>query len=386
MDTSTAPPPVPPRQRRLRLKPLLAGAAFGAVALGLGYFLGHSAADVPWLRQTLDALTTVDLLVLPVLILLVLAVHEMGHLLGGFSRGMRFVLLIVGPFQWTRAQDGVVFRWNRHLGLMGGLAAATPDPSQPLVPQLRRLVAGGPIASLLLGVLCLAGSLWIDGRLGAYLVIIGFMSLTIFLVTALPMHAGGFMSDGMQFIELRRGGSAVTERQILLRLMGSSLGGIRPRDWDPALVQEAVSIDGTVPMRSIAGRVFGLYHAMDGGDAAQLSAHATWLAQHLDGYPDGFRQSIALELCLLAARAGDLDGARAWWQRSRGGVVDGARRSLVEATLAALEGDRTRCEAALAAARKALPRGMDPGLNQMTADQLDAAGVDCRGGASASAY
>lgn len=386
MDAPTAPPPAPPRPRRLRLKPLLAGAAFGAVTLGLGYLLGHSAADVPWLRQTLDSLTTIDLLVLPVLILLVLAVHEMGHLLGGFSHGMRFLLLIVGPFQWTRAQDGVAFRWNRHLGLMGGLAAATPDQAQPLVPQLRRLIAGGPIASLLLGVLGLLGGLWIDGRPGAYLVIVGFMSLMIFVVTALPLHAGGFMSDGMQFIELRRGGTSVTERQILLRLMGVSLGGIRPRDWDTALVQEAVSIDGAVPMRSIAGRVFGLYHAMDRGDSAQLNAHATWLAQHLDGYPDGFRQSIALELCLLAARAGDLDGARAWWQRSRGGVVDAARRSLVEANLAALEGDQARCEAALAKARKALPRGMDPGLNQLTADQLDAAGADCRGGASTPAY
>ena len=247
-------------------------------------------------------------------------------------------------------------------------------------------IAGGPIASLLLGVLGLLGGLWIDGRPGAYLVIVGFMSLMIFVVTALPMHAGGFMSDGMQFIELRRGGTSVTERQILLRLMGISLGGVRPRDWDPALVQEAVSIDGAVPMRSIAGRVFGLYHAMDRGDSAQLNAHATWLAQHLDGYPDGFRQSIALELCLLAGRAGDLAGARAWWQRSRGGVVDGARRSLVEANLAALEGDQTRCEAALAMARKALPRGMDPGLNQLTADQIDAAGADCRGGASAPAY
>jgi hypothetical protein len=378
MEAPTASPPAPPRQRRLRLKPLLAIAVFGAAGV-LGYFLGKSAPELPWLRQRLDALTTLDLLVMPVLILLVLAAHELGHLLGGFSRGMRFLLLIVGPFQWTRAQDGVVFRWNRHLGLMGGLAAATPDPDQPLVPQLRRLVAGGPLASLLLGVLGLAGGLWLDGRPGAYLVIFGFVSLGVFVVTALPLHAGGFMSDGMQFIELRRGGASVAERQVLLRLMGSSLGGIRPRDWDPALVQEALSIDGDVPMRGIAGRVSALYHAMDRGDSAQLNAHATWLAQHLDGYPDGFRQSIALELCLLAILAGDLDGARAWWQRSRGGVVDTARRWLVEARLAALEGDATRCSAALGKARQALPRGMDSGLNQLTADQLDAAGEVCRG-------
>jgi hypothetical protein len=49
-----------------------------------------------------------------------------------------------------------------------------------------------------------------------------------------------------------------------------------------------------------------------------------------------------------------------------------ARRALAEASLAALEGDAGRLERALAAGRRALPRGMDPGLNQLTADQLDA--------------
>jgi len=59
-------------------------------------------------------------------------------------------------------------------------------------------------------------------------------------------------------------------------------------------------------------------------------------------------------------------------RRSRGVVVDSARRALAEANLAALEGDAARLERALAAGRGALPRGMDPGLNQLTADQLDA--------------
>lgn len=373
MSPSHAPkPPAGRRRRALRsiaIVVLLAGAG-----LGLGYLLGKSSAQLPWLREQFESLTAVDLLVLPLLILLVLAVHELGHLLAGMSRGMRFLLLIVGPMQWTRSPGGVRFKWHGNLGLMGGLAAATPDPGQPLRPQLQRLILGGPLASLGLAIVALGASVPLDGRPGAFMVILGFLSLAIFLATATPMNAGGYMSDGMQLLELRRGGSAVAERQLLLRLMGLSYAGVRPRDWDSALVSEALSLDYAVPMRRVAARIFGLYHAMDRDDREQLLAHAAWLAEHVDDYPQGFRQAVTLELCLVAAQAADLDAARLWWQRSRGGVVDAARRALAEASLAALEGDQLRADQAMAAAARALPRGMDPGVNQLTADQLGALG------------
>jgi len=362
----------PPARKRPALKAMLTATLLGAGGAAIGYLVGKSAAGMPWLRQHFEALAAVDLLLLPVLVLLVLATHEVGHLLGGFSRGMRFLLLIVGPFQWTRSPGGIHFKWVFNLGTMGGIAAATPDPAAPLTPQLRRLIIGGPLASLVLAVIGLLMALGFEGRAGAYGLIIGAMSLLIFLVTAAPLRAGGFMSDGMQFLELRRGGAAVTERQVLVRLMGVSYAGIRPRDWEPQLVNDALAMQQAEPLRRVAGRIFALYYAMDRGDTEGLREHADWLARHVDDYPDGFRQSITLELCLVASRRGDLEAAREWWTRSRGGVVDAARRALAEANLAALEGDAARLERALVAGRRALPRGMDAGINLLTADQLDA--------------
>ena len=362
----------PPSPRRSKSKALLTGALVGAGCAGIGYWIGKHAAGLPGLRQHFEALGTLDLLLLPVLILAVLATHEVGHLLGGFSRGMRFLLLIVGPFQWTRSPGGIRFKWVFNLGTMGGIAAATPDPAAPLTPQLRRLIIGGPLASFVLAVLGLAIALGFEGRAGAYGVIIAAMSFLIFLVTAAPLRAGGFMSDGMQYLELHRGGAAVTERQVLVRLMGVSYSGIRPRDWEPQLVNDALAMQQAEPLRRVAGRLFALYQAMDCGGMDRVREHADWLAEHVDDYPGGFRQSITLELCLVACQRGDLEAAREWWKRSRGGVVDAARRALAEASLAALEGDAARLERALVAGRRALPRGMDPGINQLTADQLDA--------------
>ncbi|NBO65669.1 MAG: hypothetical protein EBU88_12665, partial [Acidobacteria bacterium] len=127
---------------------LVIGGILGWVGISL-------VARVTFLRRMLDQIAQLpDILVvlLPIpVILLVIFVHELGHLAGGLSGGMRFLLLVVGPFQWTKSAVGVSFSWNLKPALMGGLAAALPDRQRLLSPQLLRLVVGGPLASLLMG-------------------------------------------------------------------------------------------------------------------------------------------------------------------------------------------------------------------------------------------
>lgn len=347
---------------------ILIGMAAGA---WFGYLVGASAVRSPLLREKLGALSGLDLALLPVVILLVLAVHEAGHLLGGFRRGMRFLLFIVGPFQLSRTPRGIRFNWIFNLGTMGGLAAATPHPERPLKPQMLSLIAGGPIASLLLALAGLAIG-QADGRIGAYGLIFGALSFLIFLVTAIPLRAGGFMSDGMQFIEVIRGGPAVEERQTLIVLMAQSLSGTRPRDLDRAAIQKALSFTSAEPVRLVAGRMYAFLAAVDSGNE-RAAEHAAWLAENIDSYPDGFRQSIAIELAIHAAATGDVDGVRAWMKRAQGGVVDAARRALAEAHLAIVESDPERARARLAQARKQVGRGMDPGLDVLTVEQIESA-------------
>lgn len=348
---------------------ILLGMGAGA---GFGYFVGASATQSPLLREKLRVLSGFDLLALPLLILLALAVHEAGHLLGGFRRGMRFLLYIVGPFQLSRTPSGIRFNWVFNLGTMGGLAAATPNPDRPLKPQLLSLIAGGPAASILLAFVGLAAVGLGEGRIGAYGLIVGAFSFLIFMVTAIPLRAGGFMSDGMQFVEVIRGGRAVEERQTLMVLMAQSLGGTRPRDLDGGVIQQVLAFESAEPVRRVAARLYAYLVAVDSG-GERAAEHAAWLALNIDGFPDGFRQSIAIELALHAAASGDLNGLRDWLNRAKGGVVDGARRSLAEAHLAIIEADHQRARTLLAQARKQLPRGMDPGLNVLTAEQIEQA-------------
>ena len=350
-----------------KLISIAAFAVFGAVA---GYFLGKSIKSMTGLAQTFDVLNAWDLVLLPVWFFVVIGIHELGHLAGGISRGMRFLLYIVGPFQLSRTASGIRFNWIFNLGTFGGLAAATPDPEKPVRPQFLSLIAGGPLASLVLAALGFAVFVLLDGRVSAHALIIALFSALIFIVTAVPSRAGGFMSDGMQFIEVLRGGDAVLERQQLTGLMAQSMAGIRPREWKAEWLEPAVQAGTGDPLRRVATRMMALLRAQDLGDSTGADAHATWLAEHTEDYPQGFRQSLTLELCLHALSRGDTNAAKMWMAQSKGGVVDKARRALAEAELAFEDGDKLLAQAKELEARSQLKHGMDAGLSLLTQERL----------------
>ncbi len=337
----------------------------------VGFLVAKFGVEMPFVRTRLAGLSGWDLLVMPLLYLLVIGVHEGGHVLGGLSRGMRFLLFIVGPLQWSRGGSGIHFSWAFNLGTLGGVAACTPDPVRPARPQLLRLVAGGPLASLLLALLCFALATLSTGRPGAYALLTGALSLLIFSLTAVPMRAGGFMSDGMQFVELLRGGRGVEERNVLMALMAQSLAGVRPAQLDQRLLKEALAFADPEPLRKVAARLYAFLHAWDAGQLDVAAEHRTWLGEHIRDYPDGFRQSLAIELALFAAlEDSDQVRAREWLRQGRGGVVDASRRALAEVAVACLEDQLETAAASLQVAHHALPRGIDRGLAVFSADQI----------------
>jgi hypothetical protein len=364
--------------KRPSTRTLLVATLGGALGAGAGYFagkvFGQDLKDQPaiahWLENSVGVLSGWDLLALPVLFLLVVAVHEMGHLVGGLSQGMRFLLLIFGPFQWNATNDGIRFRWVTNLGLMGGMAAALPVRMDNLRQQLLPMIAGGPLASLLLAVLAAALSFGAMGRLAGYAAIVALLSLAIFLVTAIPFRAGGFMSDGMQLLEVRRGGPGVVERADLVAVMASSLGGVRPRDWDEALMARLAAMNSAEPLRLLACWMMLLQRAMDRGNVSEAAHYAKALAERIDDYPDGFRQSLHIELCLEAALRQDREAAEHHLALTKGGVTERSRLELARGAVCALQGDAAGAQRHCEAGQKALRQAMDPGLARLTAEQL----------------
>ncbi len=287
-------------ESRPKVKKAIPVAFFVTMALSgiTGYGISHFFFKMPGIKESLPAFNALDALTFLILILLVLAIHELGHLMGGFSRGMRFLLFIVGPFQWIKTPDGIRFSLVFNLGSFGGLAAAMPDPDKELGAQMQRLVLGGPLASLILSFVCLIIGALLQGKPAIYFYFVGGFSFLIFLVTALPFRAGGFMSDGMQFLELRRGGTAVEERQNIITLMAQGMAGVRPRDLDMTIIDRMLASQTADPMRQVIARYYAYIASFDRGEEGLASQYIEWLEQHIDQYPQGFRQSLTLEICL----------------------------------------------------------------------------------------
>jgi hypothetical protein len=284
---------------------------------------------------------------------------------------MRFLLLIIGPFAWHASASGTRFEWNTNVGLMGGLAATLPAKAGPSHRrQFLVLMAGGPLASLLLAIFAIALAWICDPRFAAYFTFVAVTSFGIFLVTLIPLRSGGFMSDGMQIIDVLRGGSAVAERCAILQIFAQSLEGIRPRDWDSSAIDELSRLASEDPLRSTSSSLMLLARAMDCRHDADIARYRELLEAGVDGYPSGFRQSIHIELAVCAWLAGDTDAVRRHLEAGQGGIVEKSRRLLAQAALAKLEGRNEDCERVRLLAIKALTKASDAGQRKLTEDQL----------------
>ena len=359
---------------RKKLKPLLFVLLMMLMGMLLGAGLARGLLPSGALRSSAAAFTPWDLLVLPLLWLLVIGVHEAGHLVAGLRKGMRFLLFIIGPFGLVHSSQGIRFRWFFKLGAFSGLAAVLPRSDRPLAAQMQPMALGGPVASLLLAVLSLTLFKVTEGRISTYALLAGLLSALVFVMTAVPFRSGGFMSDGMQWLTYRRGGADVEQRARLMALMGLSFSGTRPRDLDTALLQQVQAAAGGETLSDMSDMSVWLYsylHALDNGDMQAAQGWSARMASSIDAYVDGFKQGIATELALFAVlHQRDVEEARRWLARSKGGVVDASRRDLAFAAVAMLEQDHVQAKRSLDDAQRRLHQGMDAGIAHLTAEQI----------------
>ncbi len=323
-------------------------------------------------------------LLLLVILLAVIAVHEVGHLLGGRIAGFRALLLVVGPLRVERSEVGTRVGLNRSLGLAGGLAVSAPRDTRDLRRRTLLLVAGGPAASLLAGAAAYAaraalglGALPAGAGAGTTLGSVGLLAFAVFsaaigVAALIPGRTSGFYTDGARILRLLRGGPD-TEREVaILALTGLSMGGRRPREWDPALVERASALPDDTPF-GVAGRMMAHSAALDRGDVAVARRYLEEALELREALPPAMRPGILLQgAYFAAAHDGDAARARALLADSGGGLLIPAhQRLLAEAAVVLAEGDAARAVELLdGAAAKLGAGGMDPGGERQTADQI----------------
>ncbi|MCS7024055.1 MAG: hypothetical protein NZV14_04605 [Bryobacteraceae bacterium] len=237
-------------------------------------------------QQALSALAW-----LPVVLFLVIAIHEVGHLLGGMWFGLRFCLLAVGPLLVLREQNRIRIKFNRAFSLWGGLAAALPERFQNLERAMLAFTAGGPLASLLAAV-----ALWQAPGVAARLA--SLCSLLIGCVTLVPLRSSGFVSDGGRILMFLRQAEQAKRWSALALLSSYSLAMVRPREWPEEVIQQARAVPDGSP-DDLAAAWLEHKAALDRGEIERARAALDYVQAHLDQLPKVTASVVLLDIAVF---------------------------------------------------------------------------------------
>jgi hypothetical protein len=311
---------------------------------------------------------------------LAITIHELGHWLGGVLARFRTLIVVVWPFRIQR--DGERLRlgtvWN--LSFVGGMLACLPTDTRDLRRRMAILTAGGPVASLLFGVL----GLWAWWQLlrplelagapragGVAVFLLGLFSLLIGLSSLYPRETAGYRSDGARLRALRRGSRTVDQEFAALAVSSLSLTGERPRAWDAGLVERACA-DGDDPVLNLAGEHLRWAWHLDRGEQTEARAAMRRLLNGIDRLPIEVGSSILLDAAWFTAwHDHDPATARLYLERATSTLLTSPHEHpLAEAAIALRQGDATRGLLLLEDAERLLPRAMDRGQALVAAERI----------------
>ena len=255
--------------------------------------------------------------------ILALAVHEFGHAIGGRLHGMRLGMLIVGPLHIQRESDGRLrWRLNRRLSLAGGVVSSVPGSTEGLRRAMLSFAAGGPVTSIVVGVLVFAIYALTDlgdtgaaqgplrDALAAGVFFLGIVSVGIGFGTLLPINQGAFVNDGKRILRLLRPGASADAYAAIMALGAYAIAGVPPNDRNPGLFAQAASL-GDGSYEDLAGRQMAYAHALHRGDVEAAGEHIRYLLdRRAQAYPP-YRPVIDLTAaCFEAVYGGDAASAR----------------------------------------------------------------------------
>jgi hypothetical protein len=158
-----------------------------------------------------------------------IAIHELGHILAGWSVGLRLQSIGIGPLQIEREVD------NWRLGLRPHLVTGFTSMSFDRILRMRQrlivFLVGGPIASFLTSVIAFSILPMIEQK-SSLLPIVGWAGVLSFLIVIINLHPKRFgrdVSDGLKLKILLKSREG-TKQLIAIH----ALAMLKNRNLDPA--------------------------------------------------------------------------------------------------------------------------------------------------------
>lgn len=306
-------------------------------------------------------------LVFLALVWLSVAVHEAGHLLGGFLAGSHALAAAVFWTEFHRERRGWRMRWTRRLRRSpNGWAMACPASNADLRKAAVFLLLGGPLANGVLAAVCVWSVALIDPGPAEHLLMSAFMLNFVGLVANLmPFSTFGHTTDGLRLLALRHVVEDGTPYVASVRLQALSLEGVEAQALPEPLLQPLESADP--PWGMLLASWYRIVAARNVGDWALMLERGDTFVATLDAIEDEqaraawvpLRRQIEAELAfgraMASADAAPLDGWIAehadGWRRDFDWYVPHVLPRL-EALAAAMRGEHRPAVEALARSRE----------------------------------
>lgn len=338
---------------------------------GIGFLVAHFALgadfvnfDPRWYHKT----ALIPLLVFT--LFLVIGIHELGHVLAGFTQRFEFRFISVGPFMVEKELGRKVFKWNSNFNTFGGLALCLPKDDVNLSKRFAIFSAGGPLASILSGFVALLILIFSPVQvtsfftflLDALLVTFTVISFAIGIITSIPMHSGGFVSDGGRIVNLLSKGPKSEIEAVLLSCISKGTAGVRPALYDPEPLLKCIAFEVDSPMKPyLHSLLYNHYH--DIKDLEKASFHLEEYLKAAPNLPEGYVAVLYLEKAWFEARFHkNATLAKSFYHKEKIGAI--VPKSLVyraEAAIAYAEDDKSLAQVKIDEAIAQLPKLIDKG-------------------------
>ena len=297
-------------------------------------------------------------------------VHEFGHVIGAATVQFQVQSFTVGPISLRREGDGFHFR-RSHITL-GGLVMIVPVGLHELAKRMLVVVAAGPISSYLFSLVgFILGRTLGEPLRSEWLNPFALVSATLGVLSIIPMRRF-YLSDGAQIWDLLRSPERAERQCALLTVLGVAKTGMRPKEWDPALIEKALAVtDGSGA--DVSAHAIAYEAAMDSRDFDTAEKHLEAAINLLPKCPPKMKSAMALTAAFFYSMVRqDPVLAREWLDQCKPKhILERYSMLMVDAAVLLSEGKRAD------AARKAeqsialLPKAQFPGFAAAGKDWLE---------------
>jgi hypothetical protein len=309
-----------------------------------------------------------------------IGVHELGHLIAARAARLRVVEFVVGPLAFVRRKGALRVRFLNPMIWHFGHVLVSPTDARGLRRRMGLVLVGGPVASLLVGGVCLVLAYHLNEPTGpqrslpfwprvllpgthasTWLNVAALLNLLQGIANLIPGDYRHWASDGAQLQELLRDGRRMESTWLLRALAASLLDGIRPRAWDAALVERLLALRTGSP-GDVAANLYGYYHALDVGQLDQAGQLLDLAVAHREGLPPAQQPAVLVEAAFFDARyRQNAAAAQRWLEQVARDSRELHTYLRAESAVLLAEGRAAEAAAAAEAGLAALPQSKDPG-------------------------